>query len=182
MEQTIKALAELRKHWSLQGHPNISDIARRANIARGTAHRYLTGETKGGTVETVRALANAMGRPDIADSIPYTTISSVSNTEDYIAEMVQQWQERSQQQMAELTAKHKQEMDDLIRDHRLEREDWHAQRKAMHEENANLRASFDKAVTFRDAQLKAHRTEKWICMALFVVAVALLIALLIVRK
>ena len=175
MEQTVKALADLRTHWAQLEYPNISEIAKKANVARGTAHRYLTGATKGGTVETVRALAIAMDRPDIAESIPYTGISNVSHTEDYIAELAQQWQEKTQQQLADVTARHKQELDALTRDHRIERDEWHVQRKAMHEESVNLRTAFEKAISFRDTQLRIARIEKWTLALLLLAAVVALI-------
>lgn len=174
MQNTAKALAALREHWKAEGMPSVTKIAKTANISNATAYRYLSGATKGGMPETIRALAIAMDRRDIADSIPYTGINGVEHTEDYIVELSQQWQEKFQQQLTEVTTKHKQEMDDLTRDHRLEREDWHAQRKAMHQENANLRASFDNAVNFRDEQLKIQRIEKWIFLSLFLVSIVLL--------
>ena len=155
MEQTIKALADLREHWAAQGHPNVSEIAKRANVARGTAHRYLSGETKGGTVETVRAIAIAMDRRDIADSIPYTGISAVSHTDDYIAEMVRQWDERTQQRMSEIEAKHKQEMDTLRADHREERQGWNEQLAVMRK------------------QIHAVTIEKWAFAILFVISIAM---------
>jgi hypothetical protein len=77
-------------------------------------------------------------------------------------------QEKFNQQLNEVTAKHKQEMDDLTRDHRAEREDWYTLRKALHEENANLRRTFDQTI-------KIQHREKWIAFALFIAAVALLI-------
>ena len=175
MEQTIKALADLRAHWAKEDYPNISAIAKRANVARGTAHRYLTGATKGGTVETVRALAIAMDRPDIAESIPYTGISSVNHTEDYIAELAQQWQEKTQQQLDDAAARHKQEIDALIHEHHIEREEWHVQRKALHEERVSLRSAFEHAVSFRDAQLKAQRIEKCVLFGLLCASVVALI-------
>jgi hypothetical protein len=171
VQKTVKALADLRTHWRAEGCPSVSKIAKTANVPNATANRYLTGVTKGGAPETIRALAIAMDRRDIADSIPFTSVADTDHTEDYITEMIQQWHETSQQQMAEAAARHKQELEALMRDHRLERDDWHAQRKAMHEENVNLRASFDAAVTFRDAQLRAARVEKWICFALLVASV-----------
>ena len=124
MEQSIKALADLREHWAEQGHPNVSEIAKRANIARATAHRYLNGETKGGTVETVRALAIAMGRPDIADAIPYTSIAHAANKEDYIAELAKQWSEQTHQQIADISARHQEQLDILNKDlraHKIEK-------------------------------------------------------------
>ena len=176
MQNTVKPLADLRQHWKDEGCPAIAKIAKAANVPSATAHRYLSGATKGGAAETIRALAIAMDRRDIAESIPYTGVDGSSHANDYIIELDLQRQERYNQQLAELTAKHKQELDDLIRDHRIEREEWHTQRKAMHDENTNLRSAFEKAVTFRDAQLKNARIEKWICFALFLVAVAALIA------
>jgi hypothetical protein len=172
MQKTVKALADLRAHWREEGCPSVSKIAKAANVPSATANRYLSGITKGGAPETIRALAIAMDRRDIADSLPFVSVGDSDHTEDYITEMIQQWHETSQQQMAEAAARHKQELEALMRDHRLERDDWHAQRKAMHEENANLRASFDSAVTFRDAQLRTARIEKWICFSLFVASVA----------
>lgn len=168
MQNTAKALAELRAHWKLEGSPPIPQIAKKANVPSATAYRYITGATKGGMAETIRALAIAMDRRDIADSIPYSSISSTEHTEDYLVEFSQQMQEKFQQQIAEVTAKHKQEMDDLTRDHRLERDDWHTLRKALHEENANLRKTFDQTI-------KIQHREKWIAFALLIVAVALLI-------
>lgn len=176
MQKTVKALSDLRQHWREEGTPSVAKIAKKANIPSATANRYLTGITKGGAPETIRALAIAMDRRDIADSIPFTSVADSDHAEDYIAEMIQQWHETSQQQIAEASARHKQEMDDLMRDHRLEREDWHQQRKALHEENQNLRVSFDKAVASRDHLLRVQRIEKWTFFLLFLAAVALLIA------
>ena len=172
MQNTVKPLADLRAHWRAEGCPSVAKIAKAANVPSATANRYLSGITKGGAPETIRALAIAMDRRDIADSLPFVSVGDSDHTEDYIAEMIQQWHETSQQQMAEANALHKQELEVLMRDHRSERDDWHSQRKALHEENANLRASFDNAVTFRDAQLRTARIEKWICFALFVASVA----------
>ena len=175
MQNTVKALAELREHWKSIGMPAIPNIAKKANIPSATAYRYITGATKGGMAETIRALAIAMDRRDIADSIPYTSIGTVEHTEDYLVELSQQMQEKFQQELAEVTAKHKQELGSLTHDHRLEREEWHTQREAMRKDSDNLRASFDKAVSFRDDQLKTQRTEKWILFALLVIAVVILI-------
>ena len=168
MQNTIKPLAELRDHWKAEGCPSIAKIAKAANVPNATANRYLTGITKGGEVETVRALAIAMGRPDIAEAIPYTEVGGNKQTNDYIVELKRQWQEQLQQQLADVTAKHKQELEDLTRDHRAEREDWHTLRNALHEENANLRKTFDQTI-------KIQHREKWISYALFLAAIAALI-------
>ena len=175
MHQTTESLAKLRAHWNAAGSPSIAQLAKQANVPSATAHRYLTGATKGGVPETIRALAIAMGRDDIADGLPYTGFSEIHQKDDYIAELDLIRQERAAQHLAEVTNKHKQEMDDLIRDHRAEREAWRAQCQAMHGESENLRASFDKAVTFRDAQLRLQRIEKWLFIFLFVCACVLLI-------
>lgn len=167
MQNTAKALAELRAHWKLEGSPPIPQIAKKANVPSATAYRYITGATKGGMAETIRALAIAMDRRDIADSIPYSGISSTEHTEDYLVEFSQQMQERFQQQLAEVTAKHKQEMDDLLRDHRSERDDWHKLRTALHQENVALRESFDRLSTI-------HHREKWIAFALCIGSLLLL--------
>ena len=174
MEQTVKALADLRAHWESEGCPSAAKIAKAANVSPPTAHRYLTGATKGGLPETIRALAIAMGRPDIAESIPYTDPNN-SRTGTYVAELSQQYQEKLQQQLTESDARHKQEMDALLRDHRAERDDWHILRKALHEENVNLRASFDKAVSFRDTQLRRQYIEKTILFVLFIASIIVLI-------
>lgn len=176
MQKTVKALNDLRIHWREEGCPSVAKIAKKANVPNATANRYLTGVTKGGAPETIRALAIAMDRRDIADSLPFTSVADSDHAEDYITEMIQQWHETSQQQAAEASARHKQEMDDLMRDHRLEREDWHQQRKALHEENQNLRVLFDKAVASRDHLLRVQRIEKWTFFLLFLAAVALLLA------
>lgn len=168
MQNTVKALAELRAHWKSVGCPPIPQIAKKANVPSATAYRYITGATKGGLAETIRALAIAMDRSDIANAIPYSGISNTEHTEDYIVEFSQQMQEKFQQQLTEVTARHKQEMDDLTRDHRLEREDWLTLRKALHEENVNLRKTFDQTI-------KIQRREKWISFVLFLASVATLI-------
>lgn len=168
MQNTVQALAELRKHYKNIGSPAIPQIAKKANVPSATAYRYITGATKGGMAETIRALAIAMDRRDIADELPYTSISNSDQTEDYMVEFTQQMQEKFNQQLAEVTAKHKQEMDDLTRDHRTEREDWHTLRKALHEENTNLRKSFDR-------DIKIQHREKWIAYALLFVAVVALL-------
>ena len=173
MQNTVKPLADLRAHWRAEGCPSVSKIAKAANVPSATANRYLSGITKGGAPETIRALAIAMDRRDIADSLPFLSVGESGHTEDYIAEMIQQWHETSQQQLTEANTRHKQELEALMRDHRAERDDWHGQRKALHEENANLRASFDSAVTFRDAQLRIARIEKWIFFVLFIAALVL---------
>lgn len=175
MQKTVKALSDLRLHWREEGCPSVAKISKAANVPHATANRYLTGVTKGGAPETIRALAIAMDRRDIADSLPFVSVGDSEHSEDYITEMIQQWHETSQQQMAEANARHKQELDALMRDHRAEREDWHVQRKAMHEENTRLRASFDAAVSSRDAQFKALRAEKWLFTILFILAVVLLL-------
>ena len=169
MQNTTKALADLREHWHSEGCPPITKIAKKANVTSATANRYLSGITKVGAPETIRALAIAMDRRDIADSLPFISLSGSENADDYIAELIKQWQESSQQQRAEDDARHKQEMDDLRRDHRAERESWHAQMITMRE-------SFDKAIGAKDEQLRAQRIEKWICFALFVSAIVLLVA------
>lgn len=166
MEQTVKALAELRAHWESEGCPSAAKIGKAANVSPATAHRYLTGATKGGFPETIRALAIAMGRPDIAESLPYTSLNRMG---DVAIELNQQFNEKH----AESEARHNQEIDTLLRDHRTEREEWHVQRKALHEENMNLRSSFDKAVSFRDEQMKKLYVEKTVLFALFLVSVVL---------
>lgn len=166
MEQTVKALADLRAHWESEGTPSTAKIAKAANVSPATAHRYLTGATKGGFPETIRALAIAMGRPDIAESLPYTSLNRMG---DMAIELNQQFTEK----LAESDARHKQEMDTLVRDHRTERDDWHTLRKALHEENVNLRTSFDKAVSFRDNQLRRLYIEKTILFILLSVSVVL---------
>jgi transcriptional regulator with XRE-family HTH domain len=170
MQKTVKALADLRAHWREEGCPSVAKIAKKANVPNATANRYLTGVTKGGAPETIRALAIAMDRSDIAQSIPYTDPNN-SRTGIYVAELSQQYQEKLQQQLAESDARHKQEMETLVRDHRVERDDWHTLRKALHEENVNLRTSFDKAVSFRDAQLRRQYIEKTILFVLLSVSV-----------
>lgn len=166
MEQTVKALADLREHWEAENCPSTAKIATAANVSPATAHRYLTGATKGGFPETIRALAIAMGRPDIAESLPYTSLNRMG---DMALELNQQFNEK----LAESDARHKQEMDTLMRDHRAEREDWHTLRKALHEENVSLRTSFDKAVTFRDDQLRRQYIEKTILFVLLSLSVIL---------
>lgn len=175
MQNTTKSLADLRDHWNKEGCPSIANIAKSANVPSSTAHRYITGATKGGAPETIRALAIAMGRPDIADDIPYSGLGNNSQSNDYLVELNQQWQERLQQQLAESATKHRQDLETLARDHRAEREEWHAQHRAMHEESSSLRAAFEKAISFRDAQLRIARIEKWTLALLLLAAVVALI-------
>ena len=168
MQKTTKALAELRAHWREEGCPAIAKIAKKANVPSATANRYLGGITKVGAPETIRALAIAMDRRDIADSLQFISVAESDHAEDYIAELVQQWHEKSQQQHAEDEARHKQEMEDLRRDHRAERDE-------LHEEIKTLRASFDRDIAARNELLRTQRTEKWICFALFVAAVIFIV-------
>lgn len=168
LEQTVKALADLRAHWESEGCPSPAKIAKIANVSSATAHRYLSGATKGGFPETIRALAIAMGRSDIAESIPFTSINGNGRAGDYVVELGQQYQEKLQQQLAEADARHKQEMDAVLRDHRAERENWHTLCKKLNEENANLRESFDQTS-------RIQYREKWIAYALLVAAVMMLI-------
>lgn len=168
MQNTTKALAALREHWQSIGCPPIAPIAKRANVPSATANRYIAGVTKGGTPETIRALAIAMDRQDIADSIPYTSLGGNEHAEDYIVELLKQWDEASQQRLSEQANRHKQEMELISKDHRAEREDWHKQRDAYCKEIERLSTSFDSLT-------KIQHREKWISFALFITAVALLI-------
>lgn len=175
MQKTVTALTELRNHWHAEGCPSVAQIAKKANVPNATANRYFTGITKGGAAETIRALAIAMDRPDIAEALPYTGLTE-SRSEDYIIELVQQWREKSQQEMAELSARHKKELDDLILNHRVERDEWYEQRKALHKEREKLCESFDAALASRDKQIKIHCIEKWSAFVLLIVAVFMHIA------
>ena len=168
MQSTVKPLADLRAHWKAIGCPPISPIAKKANIPSATANRYLSGTTKGGTAETIRALAIAMDRPDIAAAVPFTSIGEVEHTEDYIVELLKQWDEASQQRINEQATRHKQELELIAKDHRAEREDWHKQRDAYCKEIERLSTSFDSLT-------KVQFREKWISFAMFVAAVIALI-------
>jgi transcriptional regulator with XRE-family HTH domain len=168
VQSTVKPLADLRAHWKAIGCPPISPIAKKANIPSATANRYLSGTTKGGTAETIRALAIAMDRPDIAASIPYTSIGDVEHAEDYIVELLKQWDEASQQRLNEQENRHKQELELIAKDHRAEREDWHKQRDAYCREIERISTSFDNLT-------KIQHREKWISFAVFLAAVAALI-------
>ena len=81
MQKTSQALADLRRHWREDGCPSIAKIAKKANVPSATANRYLTGVTKGGAPETIRALAIAMDRRDIAESLPYIGIGELDHSE-----------------------------------------------------------------------------------------------------
>lgn len=168
MQNTVKPLSELRSHWKSVGCPSVPQIAKKANVPIATAYRYITGATKSGTAETVRALAIAMDRPDIAAAIPYTSIGEVEHAEDYIVELLKQWDEASQQRFNEQENRHKQELDLIAKDHRAEREDWHKQRDAYCKEIERLSTSFDNLT-------KIQHREKWASFAIFLVAVAALI-------
>ena len=78
MHDTTKALADLRAHWHAEGCPPISKIAKKANVTSATANRYLSGITKIGAPETIRALAIAMDRRDIADSLQFKSTGLLS--------------------------------------------------------------------------------------------------------
>ena len=169
MQNTVKPLENLRAHWKTIGCPPISPIAKKATVPSATANRYLTGTTKGGTAETIRALAIAMDRPDIAEAVPYTSIGAVEHTEDYVVELLKQWDEASQQRLNEQANRHKQELELISKDHRAEREDWHKQRDAYCKEIERLSASFDSLT-------KIQRREKWIAYALFLAAIVLYVA------
>ena len=155
MQNTTKALAALREHWQSVGCPPIAPIAKKANVPSATANRYIAGVTKGGTPETIRALAIAMDRQDIADAIPYTSLSGNEHAEDYIAELHKQWDEAAQQRIAEEAARHKQEMELLRADHREDRKAWNEQ------------------IVVLRKQIHATTIEKWLFAALFAASMLL---------
>lgn len=155
MQNTTRALAELRAHWQSVGCPPIAPIAKKANVPSATANRYIAGVTKGGTPETIRALAIAMDRPDIADSIPYTTLSGNEHAEDYIAELHKQWDEAAQQRLDEKEIRHRQELEALRSDHREDRIAWNEQMSLLRK------------------QVHAMAIEKWLFAALFAASMIL---------
>ena len=155
MQNTTKALSALRAHWQSEGCPSISKIAKSANVPSATANRYLAGVTKGGTPETIRALAIAMDRHDIADSIPYTSLAGNDHAEDYIAELHKQWDEAAQQRLDEAVERHKQEMETLRADHREERQTWSDQLSVLRK------------------QIHMTTIEKWLFAALFAISMVL---------
>ena len=155
MQNTTKALADLRDHWQSLGCPAIAPIAKKANVPSATANRYLAGVTKGGTPETIRALAIALDRPDIGDSIPYTGLGGNEHAEDYIAELHKQWDEAAQQRISEETARHRHEMETLRADHREDRNIWNEQLSVLRR------------------QIHAATIEKWVFAILFIISIAL---------
>ena len=155
MQKTETALTNLREHWQKEGCPPIAKIAKRANVPSATANRYLAGVTKGGTPETIRALAIAMDRPDIADLIPYTGLGGNEHAEDYIVELHKQWDEAAQQRLTEAEARHAPELEKLRNDHREERNAFADQLKALRSQTLLL------------------TIEKWVFAILFATSIIL---------
>ena len=155
MKDTTKALADLRAHWLDAGCPASAKIAKKANIAPATAHRYLSGITKLGTPEVIRALAIAMDRNDIAESLKFVSLDGNEHSSDYIAELHKQWDETAQQRLDDAVERHKAELEKLRTDHSEERQDLlnHA---------SDLRKMVNAVIV-----------EKWIFAALFAVSMIL---------
>ena len=155
MKDTTKALADLRAHWLEAGCPASAKIAKKANVAPATAHRYLSGVTKLGTPEVIRALAIAMDRNDIAESLKFVSLDGNEHSSDYIAELHKQWDETAQQRLDETIERHKAEMEKLRADHREERQTWS-----------------DQLFAFRK-QVHISSVEKWIFAALFTLSMVM---------
>lgn len=80
MDATEHALAAVRQEWLAQGSPSIPQLAQRANMPSITARRYLDGSTKHGDPAKIRALAIALGRSDIADTVRDTVTGELSDS------------------------------------------------------------------------------------------------------
>ena len=158
MQKTSAALEALCEHWQNEGCPSATKIAKKANVSPATANRYLTGVTKLGTPETIRALAIAMDRRDIAESIPSTKLGGNEHAEAYIAELHKQWDEAAQQRLTEAEARHAQELEKLRSDHNEERKTWSDQLKALR--NQTLLLSVEKwifAILFATSIILHHK-------------------------
>lgn len=94
MDSTEKALEQIRQEWVAQGSPTAASVAARANMSGITVRRYLDGSTKRGDPAKVRALAIALGRMDIAESVKDTLSADVSESVmRYMSERFQLWRE-----------------------------------------------------------------------------------------
>ena len=77
---TEKALEQIRAEWIAQGSPAPTSIAKRADMPSITVRRYLDGSTKRGDPARVRAIALALGRKDIAESVKDTVSADLSES------------------------------------------------------------------------------------------------------
>ena len=94
MDSTEKALELIRAEWIAQGSPTPATVGKRANMPGITARRYLDGSTKHGDPAKVRALAIALGRMDIAETVKDTLSADLSESiMRYMSERFQLWRE-----------------------------------------------------------------------------------------
>lgn len=100
MDLTEKALDLIRGEWLAQGSPPVASVAKRANMPAITARRYLDGSTKHGDPAKVRALAIALGRSDIADSVKDTVSAELSDSiMKFMAEKFLLWRESNLEEL-----------------------------------------------------------------------------------
>lgn len=100
MDATEHALAAVRAEWLAQGSPSIPQLAARANMPSITARRYLDGSTKHGDPAKIRALAIALGRSDIADTVRDTVSGELSDSiMKFMAEKFLLWRESNLEEL-----------------------------------------------------------------------------------
>lgn len=101
MDATENSLAAIRAEWLNQGSPSIPQLAARANMPSITARRYLDGSTKHGDPAKIRALAIALGRSDIADTVRDTVSGELSDSiMKFMAEKFLLWRESNLEELA----------------------------------------------------------------------------------
>ena len=101
MEKTEQALSAIREEWLAQGSPPVAQVAQRANMPAITARRYLDGSTKFGDPAKIRALAIALGRSDIADTVRDVVSADLSDSiMKFMAEKFLLWRESNLEELA----------------------------------------------------------------------------------
>lgn len=101
MESTEKALEQIRAEWIAQGSPTPATVAKRAEMTSITVRRYLDGSTKRGDPAKVRALAIALGRMDIAESVRDSASAELSEQiMNYMSERFLLWRESNLEELA----------------------------------------------------------------------------------
>lgn len=99
---TEKALEQIRAEWLEQGCPTPASIGKRANnMPSITVRRYLDGSTKHGDPAKVRALAIALGRSDIAETVKDTVSADLSDSiMKFMAEKFLLWRESNLEELS----------------------------------------------------------------------------------
>lgn len=147
MDTTERALSAIRTEWIDQGSPSIPQLAKRANMPTITARRYLDGSTKHGDPAKVRAIAIALGRRDIAETVQDTVTADLSDAiMKFMAEKFLLWRESNLEELEQ------------ERNMRVESEKRHA------EEVQRIITSKDKSIELLTKRIKQLEEDKTVAL------------------